>query len=242
MLAEQTATVDVEDPTTWPEPVREWVRRQAEQPEITVDPPAASLMEQEHELRALLAGHKVRAYHCTRLLEHEIAGVRDHGLRRLTPTLIAERIAAAHAAGALGDDLRGALSGRTVFDLEGAEHREGRVCTVLGRTPFDDAAYGAAPRLEIWGGEGIYRAWDFTPTEEELKRIGRPAMVVCRIDVSDAERAWAYCLALPFVARLRGEKPDCEVHYMADVPGEDVLAIWQPGDPEYDRHDDLPTE
>lgn len=201
-----------------------------------------SLVEQEHELRTLLAGHKVRAYHCTCLLEHEIAGVRDHGLRRLTPDLIAERIAAAHAVGALDDDLRDALSGRTVFDLESAEHREGRVCTVLGRTPFNDAAYGAAPLLEIWGGEGIYRAWDFTPTEDALKQIGRPAIVVCRIDTSDAERAWTYCLALPFVTQLRGGKPDAEVHYMADVAAEDVLDIWQPGHPEYDRHADLPSE
>jgi hypothetical protein len=199
-------------------------------------------MEREPELQALLVGHKVRAYHCTRLLEHEVAGIREQGLRRLTPGLIADRIAAAHAAGAIDDDLRSRLSSRNALEWENASSREGRVCVVLSRNTFDNHASGAAPLLETWGGEGIYFAWDRTSTEDDLRRIGRPAIVVCRLDVSDPERAWSYSLGDPFVSQLHGDPPEGELQYKDHVPAEDVLEIWQPGDAEYDRHTDLPSE
>jgi hypothetical protein len=242
MRNDSTAAVDVEDPTTWPEPVHGWARQWSDRPHLSLDPVPVDLLEREPELRGLLVGHKVRAYHCTRLLEHEVADIRDQGLRKLTPDLIADRITAAHAADAIDDDLRDRLSSRNALEWENAANREGRVCVVLSRNTFDNHASSAAPLLEIWGGEGIYFAWDQSPTEEDLKQIGSPAIVVCQLDVSDPERAWCYSLGDPFVSRLHGDHPEGELHYESDVPSEDILDIWQPGNPEYDRHTELPAK
>lgn len=43
-----------------------------------------------------------------------------------------------------------------------------------------------------------------------------------------------------FVGRLLNlEDQGASVHYRSAVPSDQVVAIWQPGDPEYDRHVDL---
>jgi hypothetical protein len=235
-------TVDVDDAATWPAPVREWASGWADRRGLSLESLPVDLMEREPELRALLSGQKLIAFHCTRLLEHEVAEIRERGLRQLTADLIADRIASAHAAGAINEELRNLLSSKNALEWWNADSREGQVCTVLGRGTLDEHARGVSPFLETWGGEGIYFAWDRTDTEEELKRLGRPAIVVVRLDVTDGERAWCYSLGRPFVERLVGVEPGAELFYKDDVPAEDLLAIWQPGDPEYDRHRDLPIE
>lgn len=232
--------IDVDDATTWPASVREWAQGWADRPGLSLDPGPSDLLEREPELQAHLAGHKVLAFHCTRLLDHEVTAVREHGLRQLTTDLIADRISGAHAAGAIDDELRDLLSTKNALEWSNADSREGQVCAVLGRGTLDEEADGVSSFLETWGGEGIYFSWDRTTTEDELKRLGRPAIVVVRLDVSDSERVWCYSLGRPFVEFLIGSAPGAELFYKGDVPAEDVLAIWHPGDPEYDRHRDLP--
>src|SRR5688500_10409141 len=90
--------LDVDDPTTWPAAVHAWVNPYAETLRGTTSYTSdrAVPREREDELRALLAGYKLIAYHCTRLLDHELERMRAHGLRPLTHELVIERIDRAH--------------------------------------------------------------------------------------------------------------------------------------------------
>lgn len=224
--------VDVDNPVTWPQPVADWVRDWVEHPG-SLGEMSTGLIEREGEL---LAGQKVLTYHCTRLLDGEVAAIRRDGLRELSSALIADRIEQALAGGFISDEEAAKLGARHVFALDAAEHREGQVCLILGRSVLDQETHGCAPLLETWGGEGIY--WGARELEERLREIGRPSIVVAGIDL---ERAWTYCLARPFVGSLSGnEWPGADIFYRAAVLPEDVLEIWQPGVPEYDRHTNLP--
>jgi hypothetical protein len=229
--------IDLDKPTTWPEPVAAWVRHFIDRGQ-SIDAMSTELIEREDELRSLLGSEKLLAYHCTRLLDSEVAAIRERGLRRLSPELVAERLRAASDGGHLTDDELDRLAARTVFALGEQEHREGQVCLILGRSVLDDG-HGCAPLLRTWGGEGIY--WGArAELEDRLVQIGRPAIAVVRIEVRDGERAWTYSLGSHFVARLRGDSPGADLFYRDDVPAEDVLDFWQPGDSEYDRHQALP--
>lgn len=92
--------LDIDNPASWPGPVIEWARRWAERRD-SLDEMRVDLMEAESELRALLVDRKARAYHCTRLLDHEVASVRESGLLALTSELVADRLQQALRVGAL---------------------------------------------------------------------------------------------------------------------------------------------
>jgi len=86
--------VDVDDPTTWPQPLAAFVQQRVEESELEeldlyVDLP---LHELEAEARRMLAGCLVRARHCTRLLDHEAEAIRSQGLRPLDLALVRERL------------------------------------------------------------------------------------------------------------------------------------------------------
>ena len=112
---------------------------------------------------------------------------------------------------------------------------------LIGRSVLDRQWYGVEPLLSRWEGEALYigiqHEW---PT---LQRIGRPAVVVAALDLSTSTDV-AYMsrdLATVFVStEIDVGELGAEIHYSAPIPGDDVIDIWQPGSPEYDRHDKLP--
>lgn len=230
-MKREPSLIEVDDPTTWPEEVVAWATEQSESSEV-------ALMEQEPVLRDLLAKRPVGGYHCTRLLDHELGAIQKEGLRRLSQGLIEGRLRAAREAGALTIEQHDRLAARTVFGSRSARDREGQVCAILGRAALSADPGGCVPLLSTWGGEGIY--WANRETEPVLGRIGRPTVVVCALDLSDANTAWTYSLGAVFVSTARGEPTSADVFYRADVPAEDVLDLWQPGRSEYDRHRALP--
>jgi hypothetical protein len=234
--------VDPDDRRTWPRAVTEWVTERADRLRGTAED-ALGLrlpLEEENDFRALFAGTKVRAYHATRLLECEVAMIREQGLRPLTAELVEERIACAFAAGAISDVYRDRLYKSHVF-ARGSEQQRGlrqnEISLYIGRGALD--AFGH-PQLSIWGGEAIYM---FGPKEEWhlLESLGCPAIVVAAIALSAEVRVRA-TLGKIFVGLELGLKSAFGgvEKYRPAIAAEDILAIWQPGDPEYERHAGLP--
>src|SRR4051812_42329315 len=125
--------IDVDDPTTWSAAVTAWVAPYAESLRGTTNYTSDLKvpLEREDELRALLAGHKLVAYHCTRLLDHEVEGIRAQGLRPLTHELVLERIGRAHELAHLTDAERVELLEQNVFAVKDSRYRENQACLVL---------------------------------------------------------------------------------------------------------------
>src|SRR5205085_1548031 len=100
--------IDPDDDRTWPNATRRWAEERAralegstafvEDLEIT--------LQEEDKFRETFGAQRVLAYHCTRLLTHEVAAIRAIGLRPLSESLVRDRIAAAVAHGALAPAVR----------------------------------------------------------------------------------------------------------------------------------------
>lgn len=234
--------IDIDDETTWPDRVRAWVEPRAERlrgtRKYTCD--LAVPLETEDEFRELLAGEIVLADHYTRLLDHEVNRIRREGLKPLTDDLLTSRIIAAHAHCAFDEETKARLLNGHVFSTGRSAGRAGKVCFVLGRSELGSSAAGCDDQLLIWGGEGIFRS--DVALADRVRGLGRPAMVVAQLDVSSRETAPSFPpLNRLFVgAVLRTQGTYGEVHLARGVPAPDILGVYQPGDPEYDRYAGLP--
>jgi hypothetical protein len=236
------AIIDIDAPATWPEDVKAWAtdvtKSLAVSSPYTLDLPLF-LDEREDEFRSLLRGRKLLAFHCTRLLNHEVAAIREEGLRQLSEALVSARIEAAHEY--LSQDEREVLAARHCFATGSQANREGQVCLVLGRTAFDEEPHGCTPLLSTWGGEGIYMG--LSEDRHVVLRLGRPAIVVTAIDLSVSHKVSPSFPSLSklFAGTLAGtEQRWADVFLRSSIPPTDIMDIWQPGDSNYDRHDELP--
>lgn len=234
--------IDVDSPATWPDETRRWAADDAQRLAATTQHPGdlAAPLEQEDNFRATFGTRKLLAYHCTRLLPHEMDAVRDRGLRRLDEHLVRDRIAAAAGSGALAAEVRAFAEARNVYAIGDDRHRENQTCFVLGRSAFDEDPGGCDALLRYWGGEAMRGGPADAPL---LQALGTPAIVVAQLDLTSSHRH--SCTGPPlrklFVATLLGLAHRwADVFYRDDVPGEDVLDIWSPGDPQYDLHPELP--
>jgi hypothetical protein len=234
--------VDLDAPSTWPHAVLEWAQAQAAalsgSTEFTCDL-SNELIEREAEFRALFDGTKMLVYHCTRLLDWEADDIRRAGLVPLTRDLVERRIDQAERRGVLDAGEADRLRRSHTFALGEEDGRKDQVCFVAGREGLDDS--GIHYLVNLWGGEGIYwaHADDPDPPTE-----GRPAIVVAAIDVSDRGRELRFDPALPklFVGILLGTRDNyADVFLQTAVPASDIIDIWQPGHPEYNRLSNLPS-
>ena len=236
--------VDVDDRTSWPstisDQVAEWIEHAPADVEHSdeLDLPANA----EAAMRTHLNGYRIRVYHCTRLLPHEVQTIETVGLRPLTPALIADRLDAAAAHGCLTADEREWLGANDVYTLRNSHGRANRVCLTSPRSLFDHYASGARPLLSTWGGEAIYWGAERNPAIiERLRTVGRPSIVVVNLDLSAAAVNVHPGLSPLFVAvALALERPGADIFYKGPVPAANIVGIWQPGNPEYDRHTKLP--
>ncbi|MEQ1735324.1 MAG: hypothetical protein ABL886_02695 [Rhodoglobus sp.] len=244
------AVVDVDDPSTWPPHVARWVEGWADELRGTTRC-AYDLkipFEEQDAFLALFDGLLVRAYHCTRLLDHERAMILTQGLRPLSSELVVERIRAAYAVGALSKRQRDELEqGHVLVNpaphwRDQREHREGKVCLILGRECFDSAPSGVNPLLTLWGGEAVSFPMEATMTRRR-RSPGIPSIVVAHVDVAASPKRDPFTppLACSFVgAQLGLEDVSCELHHRGPVLPSCIERVLQPGHQDYDRHRQLP--
>ncbi|WP_371496776.1 hypothetical protein OG871_12245 [Kitasatospora sp. NBC_00374] len=75
-----------------------------------------------------------------------------------------------------------------------------------------------------------------------VRSLGRPAVVVAGIDVTDpAASVPGRELIFDFIGIHLGlDGNGVTFHYTADIPGDQIVDIWHPGDPGYDRYSHFP--
>lgn len=237
--------VDIDEPASWPDSVTAWAHERAaflKGSSSTVgdlDIPSAD----DDPFRALLRGHIVRAYHATRLLDHEVESIKNHGLRKLSASLVGDRIEAAHDNGCISETLRDELHEAHVFATGEQQTRGGGVCLVLSKITLSKSVYEVWKFLTIWGGEAMYMSSGVELIKSHLELLGRPAIVVAHIDLS-APFATHYVgpwLPKLFVGQVLGiEGVGATVVYRSTVPPNRIEGIWQPGNPKYDQFEELP--
>lgn len=244
LTAATDCPIDVDQQATWPETTFRWAHDQAKRlsgsTKFLAD--LAIPLEQEDEFRETFGGRKLLAYHCTRLLTHEAEGIRSAGLRVLDQQLVQVRIAEAMAHGELPAAARSRAETGNVYEIGNEEGRTGQVSLIFGRRVFDDDPSGCVPLLTQWGGEAMRGGPGDAP---ELKSVGRPAIVVAQLDIGRRhDDPYTFPpLSKLFVGSVLGlGEQIAETHYRRPIPREDILGVWQPGHPEYDRHTRLPRE
>ncbi len=202
-----------------------------------------SLAENEDAFRSQTAGWLLRTHHCTRLLDHEVAAIRDVGLRLLSEDLVSKRLEDAVARGYMTSEEGRAIAAANVFAKGQQQYREGQICLILSRHPLRTEPDAVWRLLTTWGGEAIYFGHVNTPLEDTLRALGRPTVIVADVDLS---QGWQTHPVFPgvlhsFVGRSLGF-PDyaSDVFYGAPISPSQIAGIWQPGHAEYDRHHALP--
>lgn len=235
--------VDPDDVSTWPEPVRtlclEW---------NSGVPPTDYLEDlqlhdgADDELRAALQGYRILAYHATRLLAHEVEGIRLNGLRVFSPQLFEDRINAAHAHGHLTRPERDELQASHMLAVGEGTRRGNRagLSVTLRLTPLGRGGWNL---MSNWGGEGIYFSSGTQHHAPLLQRLGGPAIVVVAVEVASSWREQGCYPSLDrvFLGAWRGLAGGATLHVAHPVAPTHILDIWRPGDDAYDSIAELPA-
>ncbi|MGO1053252.1 hypothetical protein [Crossiella sp. CA198] len=241
--------VDLDNPGTWPTVLAGRVRELTEEARGTTDCTGDLAVEQyEDEVCGLLDGYLVRAFHCTRLLEHEAANIQAHGLRTLSPALVQTRLTEARDYGYLTEADHTKLSETHHFTTQASckanDPRRDQICLALPAGVFDSEAHSFHLLLSCWGGEAIY--WAHADDDEglggKLRTLGRPTIIVTLLDFSGlAQHDTGPTLANLFVGAALGL---ADVHggvdYFNSIPADRIDRLLHPGDADYDRHLELP--
>ncbi|MBW8311262.1 MAG: hypothetical protein K0M64_04435 [Rhizobium sp.] len=198
--------IELERPETWPDLVHRLVEEQrglliAYQQEhqridrlgwtdvqVRVHPPANPYRPEYDalvaRLEALLRGHRLVGYHCTRLTPEEVERIRRDGLRALSPNFVRERLEALVDAGQMRPEQCRFFLDSPMLQAHLANrhgNRTGMVWLCPNRSTLRDAA-GVYRLFRSWGGEALYAGFeDEASVAGVLTQLGRPAIVQCAV-------------------------------------------------------------
>ncbi len=237
--------IDIADRDTWPASIRkqvdEWARGLRGTTRYTSD--LAVPLEAERPFLELLRGHRLVAYHFTRLLEHERVNVQTKGMPALTAEFVDARIRRALEARAISETDAQALLGQHFFARPpDGSRRAGQVCFHLTDHIITDDPKALGHLMTLWGGEAIFKPADES-TRDIVRGLGVPSVLTAFLDVSDPNCSHRFAPSLPkvFVGRaLTLKDATGDVFYRADVPPQSIHRIAQPGHPWYDSYRSLP--
>lgn len=241
---------DLDDESTWPAELIEWADAWAGRKRGVTATRDLGIYEDERVIE-LLDGRLVRAYHCTRLLDHERDMFFEQGLRPLSRELVVERIRRAHEVGAITDAERELLDGGHQFASQEREASRpdtvDQVCVLPSQRVFQNEPYLVTSLLATWGGEAIYNFLEANHEEEtaKIRAMGRPSIVVANLDLAQPAIRDDHFITTQLGCSIVGRRLGLasgggEIFYRGPVPAANIAAIWHPGDREYDQHKKLP--
>lgn len=141
----------------------------------------------EHRLTPILAGVRIRVWHYSRLLDHEVAAMQQ----RLEPSslgFLQRRLDALVSLGLLSQDEADVVFGESPFQTQ-EESRSGRIWTVTVPVHFSDG--GVTPLLESWGGESAYFWLSDELLAAKLRNLGIPRILEIETALSDGLNAFS---------------------------------------------------
>ena len=202
-------TFELDDKTTWPDDVlafmaehdelftarQKWEqasqRRYDEEHKAGRYTPQAHRSTNPHDalcncsldvLVRILKGHKIKAWHCTRLTPAEQEVIAATGMSLPNPTTLHARISQLVNSGELSNDMAERLLNKNQAD---EANRVGMIWFVLDRPGLRDEM-GVGDLFRLWGGEALYNSHDGdSQTGPLLRRIGVPCIVEAVLPVVD---------------------------------------------------------
>lgn len=224
---------------------------------VRIDPPANACRPAYGVLvertEALLRGHRLVGYHCTRLTPSEALKIRTDGLRALSPDLVQARLEALVQAGLMTPAQYRFFLDSPMVQAHLANrhgHRTDRVWLCPNRSSLRDAS--AVYRLfRSWGGEALYAGFeDDAAVAGVLSDLGQPAIVKCAVPlpVDDLYGCRAAEL-LSNAVRAQIAHPEPSPSFDLNVPRDlepseviDVIAFEDPRFEELTGHRKWPTD
>jgi hypothetical protein len=227
--------IDIDDISTWPQSIldrtKQWAKKYRGSTKYASDLPIP--LELESEFRELLGENLLRAYHCTRLLPHEVQLIKLNGLRMLSMGLIQDRIQAAQKANAISEEEAQLISKSNVFCTGEQKHRENQVCLVLSKTVFKNHPSDCEPLLTNWGGEGIYNTSNSKSLSDRVCSLGKPTIVVALINPNEPLHAFPSLHKVFLGAALGFKDIAADIFYRASISPNHIEHFLQPGDNTY---------
>ena len=133
------------------------------------------------QLEALLAPHRLIAYHCSRLTREEIVIIKQDGLRILTADLVNKKLDRSLSHGYLTKaEYECIKNSPHLFESlhNQLDSRTGMIHFCASRTTLRDD-HAVFRFFRCWGGEALYRGHE--QDSHVIGRIGMPCIVVCAI-------------------------------------------------------------
>ncbi|MDR5904107.1 hypothetical protein [Franzmannia qiaohouensis] len=142
---------------------------------------------QEYELTPILAGSRIRAWHYSRLLDHEVAAMRQ-GLVPSSFEFLKKRLNDLVAMDLLRQEEADKVFQESPFQSQEVI-RSGRLWTVTVPLPYCDT--GVSPLLGSWGGESAYFWLSDKGLATKLRHLGMSRILEIEAALSDGLNAFS---------------------------------------------------
>ena len=185
-----------------------------------------------------LTSGKLVGYHCSRLEATEVESILQTGLRPLDKTLVDERIKRQLALGHLSQYVAQRLQRENAMNDNTAGQRIGMIHFCFSQALLKDES-GVGRLFACWGGEALYRGLEKDSfVGPEIRKIGRPAIVVAAVSIPAIETFLSVGERLLNVfLEKRGistaHRPEFEGHTCEPVP--DIIRVVMAGEPMFEE-------
>ncbi len=248
--------VDYERPDTWPQALTELFDTHAgvleshgrEQHHINMrhaenglSPQSRYRDKHDHIVRRadeILSAERLLGFHCTRLVDDEIADVWANGLQLLSANFLQERISRRIEAGDIPQSI-----GHQLLNMHqaGDQSRQGNLCFINMISVL--RSEGAVGRLfRSWGGEALYNSHeDDLETGPSLRRIGTPCIWIVVLPIGQGAVTWrnvgerfvrAY---LAHRGAATGNGANIETRLFKPLPRDSIINVARYDDPAFEK-------
>ena len=199
------------------------------------NPYSAAFIALKERLSGTMQSRTIRAWHYSRLTDHEIVKLRNEGVHLSTPTALRARLDALVATGELTGHVADALYSMSPFHSEQLDARAGKFWMSSHPVRINDS--GVVPLMAHWGGEVASMFVKDPLLLEPLAAIGKPRIVELAVPLSLTPHSYSAAIAIlaSFGRSLKcvSEKKAFDLYVALPLKSEAILRVHSQGEPEF---------
>ena len=206
--------LDLSDVPSWPTELRELLEEHDTFLRAwETEPPPGSHRQFDEiiiALHSILRNYWLVGWHCTRLTDSEIEGIRDKGMQPPNADILRQRIDDLERTGTVGHGVAERLR------QENQAHEDNRAGKIwfCFFPPHRAGESGIERLFRRWGGEALYNSHESDPeTGTALTQIGRPCLIEAEVQIECmSENKLAFIVYKSFLAH-NGFEVECDLDY-----------------------------